>query len=910
MKRILTLVMILQAMTFALAAHVSAIPAASLKNEYAAGDLNGRVRMLATDGYDILHYDSEYVIAITPAESRPLFPGEKMLSAYPPEEDIYLVGKIPIRGKPDLKDAGKILLELESAYLVESPLGDVQLRQLIDHPFTQLEMRGIRFPSQTTPPSVSQARRTDIDAMIALVSETSVENTIQSLEDFQTRYAMADNRLLVAQWIRQKFIDYGVTNTQLQTFQWNDTSQYNVVATIPGTIYPDQFIIVGGHHDSISNNSDPYVFAPGADDNASGAVAALEMARVMMQSGFQPRTSIRFVTFAAEEFGLWGSKHYAQYALDNGQNIRLMMNHDMIANNEADPANWEVRLMPYDGSLDHSAYAAQITEDYTDLSTYYGNSNSGSSDSYPFFQRGYNVIYFFESDFSDVYHSAQDLVLNLDPAYCAEVIRASVACAATFADMPAAPYGLVANDCGNGNSLQLSWEGYNDPNIDHYNVYYSTTLNDWGDPLETSSTSITIGDLTQGQLYYFGVSTVDTFDNESYMVYTTGVPLTIPLEPQNFTDQPVYQAISLSWEANNELDLAGYKLYRSQEQGVLGDQIGGTLQDTMYVDSDVTGSEDYYYYSLCAVDMDENASPFAQVVKSRPITLDHGVLIVDETSDFSGTSPFQPTDEQVDDFYHRISWHFDTAQLDLTGLDDNLRLADIGIYSSIIWHGNDFSSMDYPYGVRDALQDYVEAGGNAMFSLYMPTLAFALNSGYPETFAPDTFINETIGIAQTDYDNSARFRFATPVHDQFPQVEIDPQKTSPSLNGHILRVESIGPNPDCATVYNYGSDYEDTSPEGIMNDMPIGVLNLNNSGKVLTLAFPLYNLYEAQARDLVDYVFTEYFNESFSSTDDPSAPAVPAIRVSAGQPNPFRDETSFRIEVKDASLPLRVGIYN
>jgi hypothetical protein len=910
MRKIPALLILMQVTVFAFASHVVGIPVNTLQDKYTAGDLNGSVRMLATDGYDILHYDSEYVIAITPAETETGLESEIMLTELQPDLVLYLVGKIPIEGRPELGNAGKILLELESAYLVQSALGDVQLRQLIDHPFTQLEMRGIRFPSQTTPPSVSQARRTDIDAMIALVNETSVQSTIQSLEDFQTRYAMADNRLLVAQWIQQQFIDYGVTNTQLQNFSWNNTTQYNVVATIPGTIYPDQFIIVGGHHDSISNNSDPYVFAPGADDNASGAVAALEMARVMMQSGFQPRTSIRFVTFAAEEFGLWGSKHYAQYALDNGQNIRLMMNHDMIANNEADPANWEVRLMPYDGSLNHSAYAAQITEDYTDLSTYYGNSNSGSSDSYPFFQRGYNVIYFFESDFSDVYHSAQDLVLNLDPAYCAEVIRASVACAATFADMPAAPYGLVANDCGNGNSLQLSWEGYNDPNIDHYNVYYSTTLNDWGDPLETTSTSITIGDLTQGQLYYFGVSSVDTFNNESYMVYTTGIPLSIPLEPQNFTDQPVYQAISLSWDANNELDLAGYELHRSQEQGVLGDQIGGTIQDTMYVDSDVTGSEDYYYYSLCAVDMDENASPFAQVVKSRPITLDHGVLIVDETSDFSGTSPFQPTDEQVDDFYHRISWHFDTAELDLTGLDDNLRLADIGIYSSIIWHGNDFSSMDYPYGVRDALQDYIEAGGNVMFSLYMPTMAFALNSGYPETFDPDTFINGIIGIAQTDYDNSARFRFATPVHDQFPQVEIDPQKTSPSLNGHILRVESIGPNPDCATVYNYGSDYDDASPEGIMNDMPIGILNLSNSGKVMVVSFPLYNVYEDEARDLVDYVFTEYFNEFFSDADDPSAPAVPALSISSGQPNPFRNETSFRIEAKDPSLPLKVEIYN
>jgi leucyl aminopeptidase len=162
-----------------------------------------------------------------------------------------------------------------------------------------------------------------------------------------------------------QFQSFGVPDVQLFSFNWNNTTQYNVVATIPGTVYPDQYIVVGGHHDSINNSGDPYTSAPGADDNASGSVAALEMARVMMQSGYQPRASIRFITFAAEEFGLWGAKYYSAYAQDNNLNIRLMMNHDMIANNTADPGDWEVRLMPYDGSMDHSAYALQLTEQYT-----------------------------------------------------------------------------------------------------------------------------------------------------------------------------------------------------------------------------------------------------------------------------------------------------------------------------------------------------------------------------------------------------------------------------------------------------------------------------------------------------------------------------------------------------------------
>lgn len=910
MKRLIILALLLQALLMGLqaASRIVALPSAELIKQSSQKQIYPAVRELSESGYGILHYNSAYVIAVTPPDQSTQTTGVKTLSAYPPARTLYLIGRIEGRPDPDWNRAGQMLLDLGTSVLLQSELDETGLRSMFDNPFTLLSLEPMRFPDTVMSPSASAAARTDIDTMLALVNTTSVQGLIQSLQDFQTRYAFADNRLQVAQWIQQQFISYGITNATLQSFSWQNTTQYNVVATIPGTVYPDQYIVVGGHHDSISGNSDPFTLAPGADDNASGSVAALEMARVMMASGYQPRTSIRFVTFAAEEFGLWGSKHYAQNALENAQNIRLMMNHDMIAN-QTSPGAWQVRLMPYDGSLEHSAYASQITEQYTDLETYYGNSNSGSSDSHPFWQRGYHVIYFFESDFSPVYHSAQDLVVNLNPAYCAEVIKASVACAATFADMPAAPYDLEIQDAGNGSTLVASWQGYNDPSIDHYNVYYSTVMGDWGTPDTTTQTSLAVGGLIQGQLYYFAVSAVDTFGNESYMIYSTGIPLTVPLEPQNFFDQPQFQSIALNWDANGELDLTGYQLFRSQSEGVLGDQIGGAITGNSYVDTAVVGSPAYYYYSLRAVDNDGNVSPFTQVVFSRPVTLDQGVLIVDETENMSGTNPFQPTDAQADDFYDSITTGVSTTQLDLNSLGRDLHLADIGIYSSILWHGNDQASMDYPYFVQDALMQYIQLGGNIMFSVYVPSMAFDLNSTYPRTFDPASFINGVIGIGEADYTATARFRFAIPVHDQFPPVSVDPDKTSPSLNGHILRVESIGPNPDCATIYNYGSDYESTAPQGVMNNMPIGVLNLNQSGKVCVVSFPLYNLYRDDAQDLVEYVMSEYFNETITAVDDP-LDAPPALRILANYPNPFSGRTSFRVESISGTAPLRVEIYN
>jgi len=912
MKKYVLLAVLLAAVAFISArAAIVAVPSSELQSELELSDLRTAVQALSLQGYDVLHYDREYVIAIQREDALKRYSSSRFLSDCPPAANLYLVGKLEGVDDRALSLAGRILLELQDASLLSSSLDEVALRALIRQPFTLLELVPMRFPDTQLRIQASEETRTSISQLISYVDTNSVQSMLQSLQDFQTRYALADNRLTVANWIRQQFINFGVGNAQLHPFTWNNTQQYNVVATITGTVYPDQYIIVGGHHDSVSNNSDPMLLAPGADDNASGTVAALEMARVIMQSGYQPKTSIRFITFAAEEFGLWGSKAYSAYAQANNMNIRLMMNHDMIAHCTADSTSWQVRLMPYDGSLDHSAYAAMITEQYTSLDTFYGSYNSGSSDSHPFWQRGYNVIYFFEAEFCPYYHSSNDVVANTNPSYCAEVIKASAAVAATFSDMPAAPANLQVIDTGNGSSMLATWEGYNDPSISHYNVYYSLTLGQWGNPHTTTQTSYMVTGLTEGLLYYFAVGSVDTFGNESYLVYSAGVPLSIPLIPQNFSDQPLYQSIYLSWTPNQELDLAGYRLYRSQSESELGDLVqAGLITDDFYQDNSVTGSPNYYYYRLCAVDQDGNASPYTQELKTRPISLDHGILIVDETANLGGATPFQPTDAQVDDFYDLITSHFSVSHLDLDELGTQLRLADIGIYSTLIWHGNDFSSMDYPYTVRDALQQYLEAGGNILFSIYVPSQAFELNATYPVDFTEQQFINSVIGIASANYDINARFRYAEPLYGSFPALEVDPLKTQSALNGHILRVEGIEPTDSCIGVYQFASDYENSTPQGSLNGACVAVLNLNHSGKLLTTSVPLYHIYESQAQQLIDHVLTTYFNEESSSADDPGAIPGAQLSISANSPNPFSGKTSFRVETRDNLNPLRIGIYN
>jgi N-acetylated-alpha-linked acidic dipeptidase len=89
-------------------------------------------------------------------------------------------------------------------------------------------------------------------------------------------------------------------------YDWTTKPLYDVIATIPGSDAPDEWIIVGNHHDAWVN---------GADDPASGASALLETARslaTLQKQGWKPRRTIKFAFWDGEEFGLLGSTEWVE----------------------------------------------------------------------------------------------------------------------------------------------------------------------------------------------------------------------------------------------------------------------------------------------------------------------------------------------------------------------------------------------------------------------------------------------------------------------------------------------------------------------------------------------------------------------------------------------------------------------
>ncbi|OEK05836.1 M20/M25/M40 family metallo-hydrolase [Roseivirga misakiensis] len=101
----------------------------------------------------------------------------------------------------------------------------------------------------------------------------------------------------------------------------------NVIATIEGSEFPNEKIIVGGHLDS-------WDLASGAIDNGIGSFAVLDMARTFKALNLKPKRTVEFIMFMGEEQGLLGSRAYVDAALKDGSidQIKYVMNQDMSGN--------------------------------------------------------------------------------------------------------------------------------------------------------------------------------------------------------------------------------------------------------------------------------------------------------------------------------------------------------------------------------------------------------------------------------------------------------------------------------------------------------------------------------------------------------------------------------------------------
>jgi subtilisin-like proprotein convertase family protein len=268
-----------------------------------------------------------------------------------------------------------------------------------------------------------------IDSLVLQVTDSSLSLLDRQLsgdttviingitDSIKTRHSNYADNSKAAQFILEKFQSYGL---DAYLHQYDDNGQ-NVVATKPGTVFPNQQFIITAHYDAMPNGP----LAPGADDNASGTSAIIEAARVMGPMPF-PYT-VKFIAFDEEEQGLIGSQYYADWAYANGHQILGVINLDMLT---------------WDGNNDFACHVSTNTPSLPLVAAHIDNLKLyqpvlsprlitiGSSDHYRFWGKGYPALLQIEEyqyDFNPYYHTVNDHFGNVNRPYFLAMARGAIA---------------------------------------------------------------------------------------------------------------------------------------------------------------------------------------------------------------------------------------------------------------------------------------------------------------------------------------------------------------------------------------------------------------------------------------------------------------------------------------------------
>jgi len=388
---------------------------------------------LASKGQIVLTFGNDFIVIRE--DSVQVFNGRVLASDIPLADLVVLRDRRPMDQRNDYR-----VLYARSGFrlaYVKNP------QALSNHPDIQLlPITESRVVLKTMTP-----QRVEPDpAVTALLARLSADKYAAYLMDLApdttTRYTCSPENQIARDKIRNHFADLGL-NPQFMTFRafcgadCDRRPGDNVIGIKIGTTHPQEYVMIGAHYDSTS----PIAcnLAPGANDNASGVAALMEIARIF--STVNTERSIVFVAFSGEEEGLLGSKSLVRLLKDMGvsKEITGFIILDMISYYQ------NVYGIIAEGSDDTAEQAAvlyemaQLCATYTPLKIEVSTSYWGS-DHEPLLNYRLPGCLLIENDWAEYpyYHTIEDLVSYQDIPYSLDVVRLATAFMAARGGLTAA----------------------------------------------------------------------------------------------------------------------------------------------------------------------------------------------------------------------------------------------------------------------------------------------------------------------------------------------------------------------------------------------------------------------------------------------------------------------------------------
>lgn len=278
--------------------------------------------------------------------------------------------------------------------------------------------------------------QTFIQAYADIANQVSQTNVTADLTEFEAlgvkrRGTTAlDNTL---NWLKNKYTSYGYTTGQMteDSFTNGSFTCKNLIVTKIGTVYPNKYVIICGHYDSVNGT--------GTNDNGSGTTSILEVARLLQN--VPTEYSIKFIHFSGEEDGLVGSQHYVSSVVNGTSpklDIKLVFNLDQVGGVAGATNNTITCERDTGNPTTNNAASATITNELITCVGLYSPLNTNlsyayASDYMPFEDNNEVITGFYETNESTHPHSSTDLLVNMDPVFNYNVAKATTGAMLHFA---------------------------------------------------------------------------------------------------------------------------------------------------------------------------------------------------------------------------------------------------------------------------------------------------------------------------------------------------------------------------------------------------------------------------------------------------------------------------------------------
>ena len=266
-------------------------------------------------------------------------------------------------------------------------------------------------PEPLLAPSYAIDNQVQVNALMPQLQASNLLSTITQLSNFQNRrynstHGVAASSWLFAQWQALNPGNRRTIRVRQIPHTW---AQMSVEFEILGSGNSGETIVLGAHLDSIAGTGIETSRAPGADDDASGVAGLTEIIRVLMAGNYQPQRNIRFIAYAAEEVGLWGSQAIVAQQAARRDRVVGVMQLDMTAFQGDSTDLW---IYTDFTNVAQNTFVANLATAYLPtLTVGYDRCGYGCSDHASWHNAGYAVSFPFESanaTYNRFIHTAND----------------------------------------------------------------------------------------------------------------------------------------------------------------------------------------------------------------------------------------------------------------------------------------------------------------------------------------------------------------------------------------------------------------------------------------------------------------------------------------------------------------------